>query len=158
MSVPSTTPRVEAICAEFGIEVIPGNRYPLPGQTRATATLERIRKRYGDGHLRLVIATLAETKGNQGLINEFSAWAVSDLIRACSDWVENRSEEWFQAWDALPLGWVMWQCQELTGVIAQRQALAGMMYMLLCDYTRKRMGNKEPNYSILRRARRSEVA
>jgi hypothetical protein len=149
---------VAAICAEFGIQIVPANVYPLPGQTRAVATLRRIMHRHGKGHLRLVVATLAETKGNQGLINEYSAWAVSDLIRACSDWVENRTEEWFSAWDEIPLGWVMWQCQELSGVIAQRQALAGMMYMLLCRHQRARMGNKEADYSYLRRAKQSDKA
>lgn len=30
------------LCAEFDIEIIPGTSYPLPGQTRAVATINRL--------------------------------------------------------------------------------------------------------------------
>ncbi|WP_429820269.1 hypothetical protein [Ensifer sp. B1-9] len=120
-----------SICAEFDIEIVAANVQPMPGQTRAVGTLERILMRYGEGHVRLVVATLAETAGNKGLINEYSAWAVSDLIRANAEWVENRTEEWFQAWEKIPVGFLMWHCMQLYGFVTQRQALAGMLYLLL---------------------------
>lgn len=122
---------VRAICAEFDIEIVAANEAPKPGQTRALATMRRILEKHGEGHLRLVVSTLAETTGNQGLINEYSAWAVSDLIRANSEWVEHHAEEWFEAWDSVPLGFLMWHCQQLYGFITQRQALGGMVYLIL---------------------------
>jgi hypothetical protein len=36
---------------------------PVPGQTHAVATLQRILSKYGEGHLRLVLTTLVETQG-----------------------------------------------------------------------------------------------
>lgn len=54
--------RVRAICTEFEIEIIPGNECPKPGQTRATASIDRIMQKHGEGHMRMVLATLAETK------------------------------------------------------------------------------------------------
>jgi hypothetical protein len=91
--------KVESLCAEFGIEIVPRNVYPKPGQTRALATIRRIIARHGEGHARLVLSTLAETAANQGLIDQVSLWACSGLVLACSDWVENHAEEWFEAWD-----------------------------------------------------------
>lgn len=49
---------VRAICAEYDIEIIPGNVYPLPGQTCAMSTMCQIFAKYGEGHFRLVMTTL----------------------------------------------------------------------------------------------------
>ena len=54
---------VHAICAEYDIEIIPGTVYPLPGQTRATATMRQILTKHGEGHFRLVMTTLGQTRG-----------------------------------------------------------------------------------------------
>lgn len=124
-------PRVASLCAEFGIQIIPGNIYPQPGQTRAPVTIRRIMDRYGEAHARLVMATLAETEGNAGLIDATSLWTVSDLVRACPTWVEERTSEWLEAWDAIPLGPLMFLVQELRGSVHQRHALAGLCYFEL---------------------------
>jgi hypothetical protein len=130
---------VRTICAEFDIEIVRMNEYPKPGQTRALATMAWILGTHGEGHLRLVVSTLAETKGNDGLMTEVSLWAVSDLILACSAWVENNASEWFEAWDAIPMGWLMWRCQELVPVVKQRHALVGMMYLALTSRRERNM-------------------
>jgi hypothetical protein len=148
--------KVESLCAEFGIEIVPGNVYPKPGQTRALATIRRIIARHGEGHARLVLSTLAETAANQGLIDQVSLWACSDLVLACSDWVENHAEEWFEAWDEVPLGWVMWRCQELSPAVKQRHALVGMMYLLLTQHREARGADRKPQYEWLRRVRKAE--
>lgn len=124
---------VAAICNEFEIEIIGKSRYPEPGQTRAVATLDRILQNYGEGHLRLVLATLMETKGGGGIIDEVSAWAVSDLVRACAAWVEDRTSEWLGAWDRLPMGPYMYVIGELGGTVSRRAALAGLCYAFLRD-------------------------
>ena len=53
---------VRAICAEYDIEIVPGNVYPQPGQTRAVATMCQILAKHGEGHFRLVMTTLGETR------------------------------------------------------------------------------------------------
>lgn len=119
---------VHQICAEFGITIIDGHRYPELGETRALVTLERIMRRHGEGHLRLVLSTLAETANNKVLLDEVGLWMASDMIRACASIVERRAADWLQAWDQMPVGELQFVCQDLRGVIPQRYALAGMVF------------------------------
>lgn len=39
------------------------------------------------------LTTLAETRGNAGLIDETSVWTVSDRVLACPEWVEERTSD-----------------------------------------------------------------
>jgi hypothetical protein len=121
-------PRVQALCSEFGIEIVPANRYPDIGQTRAVATMDRILNRYGEGHFRLVMTTIAETANNQRQIDEYLFWAVSDLIRACPEIIEKQASTWLACFDAAPVGELQYIARDLIGVVPQRYALAGMLY------------------------------
>lgn len=143
---------VQTICAEFGIEVIPGNRYPQPGQTRAVATMRNIIRKYGEGHFRLIMTTLGETKGNNAMIDETSLWATSDLILACPDWVENRTSEWLDWWDRIPLGPIMITINQLRGKVHQRHALAGAIYLVLAQYSQENMSERRSSRGLIRRA------
>lgn len=134
-------PRVSALCAEFDIEIIHERRYPNPGQTRAVVTIRRIIDRQGEAHARLVLCTLAETKGSQGIIDEVSLWAVSDLVRACPEWVEDRASDWLAAWDRLPMGQYMATLLALRGLVPQRPALVGLCFMWL----QKELAEPEPD-------------
>lgn len=117
---------------EHGIQVVPANVVPGPRQTRAVATLERIKNRHGEAHARFVVLTLSDTDNNAGAIDEVTLWAVSDLVRAAERnfpaLMENDLEKWFQFWDALPLGWLEFWCLGLTGVVSRRHALVGMIF------------------------------
>lgn len=144
------------LCAEFDIEIIPGNEMPVPGQTRALATICRIVAKHGEPHARLVLSTLAETKNNQGLITETSLWAVSDLVQSCSDWIDKDLSSWYAAWDAIPLGYVLWHVQELSGKSHMRHALAGAVYLMLVHYSSGKKANREVSYSFLRRVQKAE--
>jgi hypothetical protein len=121
-------PRVQALCDEFGVEVIPAHRYPDVGQTRAVKTIQRIMRRHGEAHMRLVMTTLAETANNRALLTEVSLWTVSDLIRACPEIVETRSSDWLELWDECPVGELQFWTQDLAGIVPQRHALSGMIY------------------------------
>jgi hypothetical protein len=126
---------VVGLCSEFGVKIVDKHRYPMPGETRALVTIERIIRRHGLAHTRLVMSTLAETEGgNSGLIDETSLWAVSDLVRACEAWIEADTSRWLFAWDALPMGAYMYPVQGLRGVSHQRHALAGLCYVFLCTW------------------------
>lgn len=125
-------PEAESIFAEYGIEVVPANVMPAIGQTRAIATLDRIRKRHGEAHARFVVMTLAETANNRAAIDETTLWCVSDVIRAATKnfpiIMSNDLERWFDFWDSLPLGWLEYWCLDLDGIISKRHALAGMIW------------------------------
>lgn len=122
------TDRIASIAAEYGVRLIGKSRYPEPGETRAVATIDRILHRHGEGHLRLILSTLAETDNNKGMLDEHLLWATSDLIRACSGIVENRAGEWLQVWDAAPVGELQFIAHDLAGVVPQRYAIGGMVY------------------------------
>lgn len=121
-------PRVYSICAEYGIKIVDAHRYPDIGETRAVATLDRILRNHGEGHFRLVMTTLAETANNKALLTEVVLWAVSDLIRACSTIIETQTSDWLEFWDYCPVGQLQFWTQDLSGIVNQRHALAGMIY------------------------------
>lgn len=125
-------PEAEAIFAEHGIEVVPAHVMPAIGQTRAIATLDRIRKRHGDNHARFVVMTLAETANSKAFIDETTLWLVSDMIRAAEknfpQLVTTDVSAWFSFFDGLPLGWLQYWSMDLDGVISKRHALGGMVY------------------------------
>ena len=120
--------RVQALCDEFSIEIIPAIRYPDVGQTRAVKTILRILRRYGEDHARWVLRTLAETSNNRACLDEAALWATSDLVRAYWTDLQADPEAWFAIWDSVPVGRRQWEIQQrLSGIVNQRAALAGVM-------------------------------
>lgn len=132
MTNPEDFPEAMAIFRAHNIEVVPANVMPGVGQTRAIATLDRIRNRHGDAHARFVVLTLSETANNKAMIDETTLWTVSDVARAASKHyrmiIENDVEQWFQFWDGIPVGWLQLWCMDLGGIVSKRQALAGMIW------------------------------
>jgi len=126
-------PDVQRLCDEFDIRIVPKHTYPAPGETRAVSTLERILHKHGEGHLRFVLSTIAETKGAGGLLTEVTLWAVSDLVRACPQWADERASDWLEAWDRMPFGEMIFNVYELRGVVSQRHALAGAAFHWLSE-------------------------
>lgn len=122
---------VRSICAEFEIEIVPANVYAKPFQTRAVNTLIQIMQTRGEEHLRLVLTTLAETKGAQAPLEAYVIWAASDLVTACAEFIERDASAWLEMWDSLPLGWIMYATSHLRGITDQRRALTGAIYMYM---------------------------
>lgn len=121
-------PHVQRLCDEFGIRIVPKHRYPELGETRAVATIDRIWRRYGEEHVRIVLTTLFETANNKMLLDEFGLWMVSDMVRKCQAIIEDRTSDWLELWDILPAGELQYVCQDLRGIVPQRYALGGMIY------------------------------
>lgn len=121
-------PRVQSLCDEFGIEIIPKHRYPEIGQTRAVKTILRIIRKYGEDHARWVLRTLVETSNNKALLDEAGLWAASDLVLAYWDDLQADPTAWFEIWDSVPVGQRQWEVQQrLSGIVNQRAALAGVV-------------------------------
>ncbi|WP_287139135.1 hypothetical protein [Mesorhizobium sp.] len=123
-----TDPRVQALCDELGIKIVDRHRYPEPGEARAVETLARIIRRHGEGHLRLVLSTLAETDNNKGQLDEVLFWAASDMVRACPEILKRRAGDWLTMWDVCPLGELQFIAQDLRGVVPLIFAFVGMLY------------------------------
>lgn len=119
---------VKRMCDEFDIRIVPKHRYPGPGETRAVATLDRIWRKHGEEHLRLVLTTLVETANNKILLDEVGLWMASDMVRKCRAIIDDRAGDWLDLWDAIPAGELQFVCQDLRGVVSQRAALGGMIY------------------------------
>lgn len=127
-------PEVKSICDEFGITIIPGNRYPAFKETRCAPTLDRIRRNHGEGHLRIVLSTLIETGPNGALLDEFTLWAVSDLVIACADWIEADASSWFEAWDKIPVGQIFWALRDIRSAGRMRAVRFGALYLALQNF------------------------
>lgn len=121
-------PHIQRLCEEFDIRIIPGHRYPEIGETRAVETMERIMRRYGEDHLRLVLITLAETANNKAAIDKIGLWATSDLLRAWRGFVEEHMSDWLEAWDSFPIGPLQACNSGLVGFSPQRGALVGQVH------------------------------
>lgn len=119
---------VQRLCDEFGVRIIDRHRVPHPGETRAVVTIDRIWRRYGEEHTRLVLSTLAETGNNKILLDEAGLWMASDMVRKCRDLIEQNAGAWLEMWDVIPGGELQFVCQRLNGIVPQRYALGGMIY------------------------------
>lgn len=120
-------PRVMALLDEFGVEIVPKSAYPLPGQTRAVATVGKILTKHGEEHARLVMTTLAETGNNKANLDREAFGAASGLIRARPQDVEQASK-WLAVWDNTPVGELQFIAQDLRGFFPLNAVLAGMIY------------------------------
>lgn len=122
-----TDPRVQSLCDEFEVLIVPKSVYPGVGETRAVGTLSKIIGRHGMEHARLVMTTLAETENNKAALDASAFGAASDLIRAKPEWVEDASK-WLSVWDHCPVGELQALAYELRGFVSMRGALAGLIY------------------------------
>lgn len=125
-------PRVQAICDEYGVTIVPANVVPKIGETRAPNTLALILNRYGEAHCRFVVGTLAETANNKAQLDEIAYWAVSDMVRAFRKnfprVMEHDLDAWFSFFDRTPLGQLQYWCLDLEGITSKRRALVGMLW------------------------------
>lgn len=159
MSQPSSLARskVAGLCAEFDIKVVPKIRYPQPGETRAVATIARIIDKRGEEHTRLVLSALGETRGNNALIDEVTLWAVSDLFLACADIVEDDISTVLDLFDQLPFGPLIATVNELQGIVPQRPALAGVLYLYMRNLRGAGLTARRLGYTKVRRLNASEI-
>lgn len=129
-------PRVRQLCDEFGVQIVPRNAYPRPGETRAVWTIQRIIEKRGMDHARLALMTLAETANNHASLDESALWAASDLVKAYQPIIDQDASAWLSVWDDAPVGELQFVALDLRGIVKQRPALAGMM----CERIVRRFG------------------
>jgi hypothetical protein len=120
-------PSTKAFCAEFGIEAVEGSAYPRLGQTRAIATIEKLRAK-DEGIARLVMTTLAETRNNKACVDTISLWTTYFLVKKFKAEIERDPSTWLEAWDLIPVGFLQSRAQELSGTFHQKDALGGLLY------------------------------
>lgn len=121
-------PRVQALCDEFEVTIVPKHRYPEIGQTRAVAAIRKMIEKRGMDHARIVMSTLTETANNKAFLEGECIGAASDLLVACRAYQEADPEKWFQVWDQCPVGELQAVAHDLRGFVPLRAALAGLIY------------------------------
>lgn len=136
---------------------LPSAPLPQPGETRATATVGRLIDKYGPEHTRLVLCILAEGRGNSALIDETTLWAISDIVLACEDLVEENASQLLQMFDRIPLGPFLAIVNELRGIVPQRPALAGILYFTLSRMSEEPLTGHAARYGVAKAASRSEI-
>lgn len=121
-------PRVQSLCDEFEVVIVPKHKYPRPGETRAISSIRKMIERRGEEHARIVMSTLTETANNKASLEAECIGAASDLLLACQSHQEPDPEKWFQVWDQCPVGELQAIAHDLRGFIPLRSALAGLIY------------------------------
>ena len=125
-------PLARALLAEYGIEAVPPSAHPKPGTTKAIASIQRIISKRGMDHARLLMTTWRETNCRNLVLDEASAWAMSDLIivtqRHFPEIMEKDIERWFSLFDSLPMGWLWEWSRDLTGLMPRRYAIVAQGY------------------------------
>ncbi|MGI3128608.1 hypothetical protein ACRTG1_21815 [Nitratireductor sp. PBL-C9] len=91
-------------------------------------TLDRIYRKFGEAHVRLVLTTIREAGNNLLLMDESGFWMVSDMVRRCQGIIERDASAWLETWDMIPGGELQFVAQELRSVVPTRFALGGMVY------------------------------
>ncbi|MGV2071654.1 hypothetical protein ACQZ4Z_12950 [Agrobacterium vitis] len=138
-------PEAEAILSEFGVEIVPKNVMPKPGQTRAVTSVDRIRRRHGEAHARFVILTLVETANNRAALDETALWATSDIILAFKKnhpaLMENDLDRFLSFFDRVPVGRLQLWCLGLDGITNKRAALVGLIWERACRV----FANRQPD-------------
>jgi hypothetical protein len=120
--------RVQALCDEFSVEIVPKDRYPRTGQTRAVNTIRKMIESHGEDDGRIVFRTLTETENNKNSLESETIGATLDLLIACRRHYEADPERWFKVWDACPVPGLQAVAHDLRGVVPVRHALAGLVY------------------------------
>lgn len=117
-------PRVQSFCTEYGIRIVDGRSYPGIRETRAVFTMDKILRLKGEDHFRMVLSTVAETSNNQGYIDKYLLFAVSDLVEVYALIIEARPTEWLETFDEAPVAELQVVAKTLPH---QRFALVGMI-------------------------------
>lgn len=121
------------ILEELGVTIVAKNVAPRPGQTRSVATLQRIVRRHGADHARMVVMMIMESVNNRAALDEASLGAVSDIIlafkRAYPARYEANISDLFAFFDSTPVANIRALYTDgLDGVVNKRSALAGMLW------------------------------
>lgn len=124
------TPALASICAELEITVIPPHVTRTPGTTKCGNTFERIRRRYGEGHLILLLRTIMESDNNRMALVEPVIWALSDVMLANPRWPA-KGLAWLEAFDAIDLCDIWSGSKDANGAPPERHGVAAKLTEIL---------------------------
>ena len=124
---------VAAICAEFGITVVPPSRRRPGGvalETCAAATLQKLLSDWGESHLRDVLLSISESAGNERALIAPVLRAVSDVLLAHPSWFGG---DWLAALDKIDLGAIHESVKLNRAAVQPRSAIAALLFEHMKD-------------------------
>lgn len=121
-----------AILTELGVEIVAKNVAPRPGQTRSVGTVQKIIRRHGVEHARLVLSILTESENCKGYLSETVIGAVSDMVlvieRGYPDIYKRHMDRVYAFFDQTPIGAIEYlYARNLAGITNRRSALVGLL-------------------------------
>lgn len=121
-----------AILEELGVTVVPKSTPPGPGETRSVGTIQKIIRRHGKEHARLVLQILTESENCKGYLSETVIGAVSDILlvlqRGYPDIYERQTSRIFEFMDRTPIGALEYlYVRNLAGITNRRSAFVGLL-------------------------------
>lgn len=125
-------PEARAILAEFGVEVIPPSAHIQPGQTKAVANLQKIVRKRGFDHARMLVMLWKDTNLRMIPMDSPTLWALSDTLllveRNFPAVMTSGTENLFKLLDGLPMGWLQAWARDVDGVIPRRYAIGAQIF------------------------------
>lgn len=125
-------PEARAILAEFDVKVLPPSGHIQPGSTKAVANLQKIVRKRGFDHARLIVLLWKETNLRMIPMDSPTLWAMSDTLllveRNFPQVLASDTESLFKLVDGLPMGWLQAWARDTDGVIPRRFAIGGMIF------------------------------
>lgn len=118
---------VERICSDLDIELTPTNVTRGPMRLRCPRVLAGLLEKYGEGHVILVLRTIAETGSNSVALHSQIILAVSDIIRAHPTWAA-RGLAWLEAFDDIDLLAMATAAKANRKAVPVRQAVAAILF------------------------------
>lgn len=125
-------PEARAILAEYGVTIVHPSAHIQPGQTKAVANLQKIVRKRGFDHARMVVMLWKETNLRMIPMDSPTLWALSDTLllveKNFPQVLSSDTEKLFTLLDGLPIGWLASWARDCEGVIPRRYAIGGMIF------------------------------
>jgi hypothetical protein len=129
-NVTTMTPQLASILADLDIEPVDTRVRRAPGQTCATATMDRLLADHGAGHVILTLRTIMESENNRMELVAPTILAVSDMILAHPTWPET-GLAWLEAFDGIDLGALRGMAKANRKAAQPRAAIGTMLFIHL---------------------------
>ena len=94
--------KIDRLCDQLGIRIVPRSRRCQPRQTRARRVLTKLSEQQGEGHVIFVLRTIVSSRNNAVSLWSETILAVSDIVRLRPD-LADRGGAFMEAFDRIPL-------------------------------------------------------
>lgn len=121
------TPELADLLDEMEIQVVQAHDYRGPRCTMAVHSMEKILRRHGYAHLKIVLMSIVDTTNNRRELIGPVMLGISDVIRAHPEWAE-RADAWFKAIDKIRLGTLWEQAKANRKAVRPRAAIATKLF------------------------------